>query len=380
MKKAPDSTARFRESLVPVAERFRLPGPVATVEALGNGNVNDTYRVRLGAGAEGSVVLQRLNTQVFRHPELVMGNLLVFSEHVERRLRQGCPALASRRWEVPRPYPARDSPNHWVEIDGAFWRVISFIEASRSFDTITNLAQAREVGYGLGMFHTLISDLPVSELADTLAGFHVTPGYLAHYRRVLDTHPLPAGDTVAYCREFVQARCGLASVLEDARAAGRLQLRPIHGDPKINNVMMDVHTNQAIGLVDLDTVKPGLVQYDIGDCLRSGCNPLGEDTPDWQAVRFDTDCCEAILRGYGSVARAFLTDADYHHIYVAIRLIAFELGLRFFTDHLAGSPYFKTRYPAHNLDRALVQFRLTESIEAQESTIRSIIERMQGAP
>ena len=52
----------------------------------------------------------------------------------------------------------------------------------------------------------------------------------------------------------------------------------MHGDPKVNNVMLDTATGQAVGLVDLDTVKPGLVQYDIGDCLRSGCNPLGEET------------------------------------------------------------------------------------------------------
>ena len=49
----------------------------------------------------------------------------------------------------------------------------------------------------------------------------------------------------------------------------------MHGDPKVNNVMLDTTTGQAVALVDLDTVKPGLVHYDIGDCLRSGCNPLG---------------------------------------------------------------------------------------------------------
>ena len=32
----------------------------------------------------------------------------------------------------------------------------------------------------------------------------------------------------------------------------------IHGDP-VNNLMMDAETGKAIALVDLDTVKPGLV-------------------------------------------------------------------------------------------------------------------------
>ena len=62
-----------------------------------------------------------------------------------------------------------------------------------------------------------------------------------------------------------------------------------------------------------------------------------------------------------------------HYLFDAIRLIAFELGLRFFTDYLAGNVYFKARHREHNLARALVQFRLTESIESQEKAIRAII-------
>ncbi|TVP67588.1 MAG: aminoglycoside phosphotransferase, partial [Nodularia sp. (in: Bacteria)] len=113
--------------------------------------------------------------------------------------------------------------------------------------------------------------------------------------------------------------------------------------------------------------------YDIGDCLRSGCNPVGEETPDWEKVYFDTDLCKGILQGYLNVAQAFLTENDYTYIYAAIRLISFELGLRFLTDYLAGDVYFKIKYPEHNLARALVQFKLTASIELQETKIRQII-------
>jgi len=121
-------------------------------------------------------------------------------------------------------------------------------------------------------------------------------------------------------------------------------------------------------------VKPGLVQYDIGDCLRSCCNPLGEETERWEDVRFEPDLCRPILRGYLAWARAFLTPADCDFLFAAVRLIAFELGLRFLTDHLEGNVYFKVRHREHNLARALVQFRLTESIEAQEGAIRTIIQ------
>jgi Ser/Thr protein kinase RdoA (MazF antagonist) len=60
----------------------------------------------------------------------------------------------------------------------------------------------------------------------------------------------------------VEQRRGWASVLEDAKNRGELVLRAIHGDPKVNNVMIDDATDQAVSIVDLDTVKPGLVHYD----------------------------------------------------------------------------------------------------------------------
>jgi len=267
----------------------------------------------------------------------------------------------------------RHGNDHWLDSEGSFWRAISFIEGSQSFDTIRDIDHAKEVGYALAMFHTLLSDLPPERLADTLEGFHITPGYLRHYNEVLAKYTASRSEVVNYCLQFVKKRSGLAHVLENAKTQGRLLLRPIHGDPKVNNIMMDIATGQAISIVDLDTVKPGLVHYDIGDCLRSGCNPVGEETENWEEVYFDLDLCRAILKGYISLARGFLTADDIHYLYDSIRLIAFELGLRFFTDYLEGDVYFKVRQPGHNLARALVQFRLTESIESQEKAINGII-------
>ena len=162
------------------------------------------------------------------------------------------------------------------------------------------------MGFGLGLFHHLISDLPPDRLVDTLEGFHVTPAYLAHYDNVLADTPAATGSDLAHCRAFVEDRRGFAPVLEQARAARLLLPRPIHGDPKVNNVMLDLMSGQAVALVDLDTVKPGLIHYDIGDCLRSCCNPAGEETTDLEAVRFDLDLCRHVLSGYLAAASGFL--------------------------------------------------------------------------
>ena len=84
-------------------------------------------------------------------------------------------------------------------------------------------------------------------MADTLPGFHITPGYLAHYDEVLDRQGAPLSPEVNYGLRFVAARRAGAPVLAHALAQGRLSLRPIHGDPKVNNVMLDTATGQAVG-------------------------------------------------------------------------------------------------------------------------------------
>lgn len=349
------------------------------IREYGSGNVHDTFLVRMGpahptsnSSEEKRFILQRLNTRVFRRPKAVMGNMRLVTEHVRQRLERN-PLGAGRRWELPRVLLTQGGRDLWIDPGGSFWRALSFIEGAQTFGTLQDMDHAREVGYALGLFHRLVSDLPPDRLADTLPGFHVISGYLAHYDEVrLKTAASPSPE-LDYCINFVSPRRAWAAVLEDAKAQGRLGLRPIHGDPKVNNFMMDPATGQAVSLIDLDTVKPGLVHYDIGDCLRSGANPRGEETEDWETVYFESELCRAILKGYLFQARDFLTDNDYDYLYDAIRLIAFELGLRFFTDYLEGNVYFKARHREHNLARALVQFRLTESIEAQEAAIRAVI-------
>ncbi|MFM7434710.1 MAG: phosphotransferase enzyme family protein [Vulcanococcus sp.] len=360
-----------------VAEAFHGEGCVSAIDPLGSGNVNDTYLVN---SAGGLSVLQRINTAVFQRPELVMHNLHQLSLHMQRKLQQGHPALGSRRWEHPQLICTRSGDQTWHCCEaGGFWRSLSFIPQADTVDVIAGAAQARELGSGLGVFHSLISDLPVDALADPLEGFHITPLYLEAYRRALAAAPPPTDDASRFCMAFIRDREALAPLLEEAKGRGELPLRPIHGDPKINNVMLDRSNGRAVALIDLDTVKPGLVHYDIGDCLRSCCNPLGEETTDLNGVVFDLPLAAAILEGYLAEAGALLTAQEVALLPDAARLISFELGLRFFTDHLNGNVYFKARHPQHNLQRALVQFRLTASIEAQMEPLRQLVRRLQGA-
>lgn len=358
------------ERLSAIAQQF-TQNKISNIEAFGSGNINDTFLVTL---EESRFILQRINTQVFRQPQLVMQNICVLTQHICDRLTT---LKLDRRWETPQVMLTPTNQDYWFDADNSVWRAVSFIENSQSFDTIQNQEHAKEIGYALGMFHFLVDDLPPRNLADTLQGFHITPLYLQQYEQVLTRVEVSQSLEVQYGLKFIRDRQAWAHVLETAKSTGKLALRLMHGDPKINNIMIDAATDRAVSVIDLDTVKPGLIHYDIGDCLRSGCNPVGEETENLDSVYFEPELCQSILRGYLSVAKSFFTDQDYVYLYDAIRLIAFELGLRFFTDYLAGNVYFKVKYPEHNLMRSLVQFKLTESIESQEATLRAMIQSLQ---
>jgi Ser/Thr protein kinase RdoA (MazF antagonist) len=358
------------------AEQFSPTGKVVEIREHGNGNINDTYLVSVDSGHEHQFILQRINTYVFKHPELIIRNLHTYTKHIEAKIAVRA-ENQDRRWDIPQICATRDSRDFYVDPENRFWRALSFINHSSSFETVQSIHHAREAGYAMGKFHNLVCDLNPNRMHDTLVGFHITPHYLRLYDDVMARGPQGSdGPLVRYCHRMIADRRDWATVLEDAKAAGLLPIRTIHGDPKINNIMISDETGQAVSFIDLDTVKPGLVHYDIGDCLRSSCNPLGEDTLDFDNVHFETDLARAILEGYISVANEFLTENDYAYFYDAIRLLAFELGIRFFQDYLAGNIYYKTRYDNHNLDRAIVQFKLTESIEAQAGSIRQIIQDM----
>ena len=300
-----------------------------------------------------------------------MSNLRVLCDHVIRRLDREAPR-EDRIWQLPRIIPCRDGRDYFNNASGA-WRAITLIASAKAFDRAQSPGHARETGAVLGQFHRLVSDLNPARVQVTLPGFHVTPLYLKRYDATARTpgakRRLKAPEA-ARLAEFIEARRSLAGVLEEARRRGELIPRLIHGDPKVSNIMIDELTGKGTSIVDLDTVQPGLIHYDFGDALRSIANPAGEEAADLSRVRFDLSLCRAFVKGYLSRARDFLTKADRGYLYASVQLIAFELGLRFFEDHLAGDVYFKVRRPGQNLLRARVQLKLAADIERREKEIR----------
>jgi Ser/Thr protein kinase RdoA (MazF antagonist) len=176
--------------------------------------------------------------------------------------------------------------------------------------------------------------------------------------------------------DFVLSREAMVDVLLDLQERGEIPERITHNDTKFNNVLLDESTNEAVCVVDLDTVMPGLALYDFGDMVRSATNSALEDERDLSKVAMRMPIYEGLVSGYLASAGSFLTPAERAHLAFSGKLITLEIGLRFLTDYLEGDVYFKTRSPDHNLDRCRNQFALVRSIEQHESAMQCAAERI----
>jgi Ser/Thr protein kinase RdoA (MazF antagonist) len=299
-----------------------------------------------------------------------MQNIEVVTTHIAKRLRGE--GIVDPSAVTPGLINTRSGRSFLLDESGAFWRMFPFIEAGIVFDTVQDNKHAYEIGRGLGRFQSLVSDLPPDRLHDTLPGFHFTPHALSEYDSALMADVKKRAAGIVKESAFIDRRRTLAPMLTDRIASKEIPLRVVHNDLKVSNIMIHRESREALCMLDLDTVKPGIVHFDFGDCVRSAANPVGEDGSDLESVAIDLSLVEAVTEGYLREARAFLTNKEIEMLPWSVKVITFELGLRFLADYLQGDTYFKTTYHTHNLHRARVQFKLLESIESVEERMTSL--------
>ena len=143
--------------------------------------------------------------------------------------------------------------------------------------------------------------------------------------------------------------------------------------------MFDNITSEAVCILDLDTVMPGLALYDFGDLVRTTTNIALEDEQDLSKVKMDMPTFQALVQGYLHSAKHFLTSTEINHLAFSGKLITLEIGMRFLTDFLNGGSYFKTSRINQNLDRCRTQMTLVKSIEQQEDQmLKCVSKEMNG--
>jgi aminoglycoside phosphotransferase (APT) family kinase protein len=329
------------------------PGPVpeevaaawgwdpAALAPVSGGLINATYAARASLpGARPVAVLQRL------HP--------VFGGAVNLDLEAVTAHLAGKGLTTPRLVRTR-AGDAWLEHAGRVWRALTWIDGA-TVHRVPDPAWAEAGGELVGRFHAAVADLEHA-YAFARAGVHDTAAHLRRLQALVQAGGDP--EHVALGRDVLVAARGLPELPE-------LPRRHCHGDLKISNLLFDPDTPRAICLVDLDTLGRSTLALELGDAMRSWCNPHGEDAG---AVAFDLAIFEAAMRGFRRTAGPGVAPEERRAVALGLETVCVELAARFAVD-VFRDEYFgwdPARFPsrrAHNLVRAHGQLALGLAVRA----------------
>jgi Ser/Thr protein kinase RdoA (MazF antagonist) len=319
------------------------------------GLINTTYFVR-----EAGAALQRL------HP--------IFGADVNLDLDAVTAHVAARGLDTPRLIRTRDG-RAWLDHDGKVWRALTWIDGE-SVHAVPDPAWAEAAGALVGRFHRAVADLDY-DYKFVRAGVHDTAGHLAKLRAY-------AGD------ELVDEILAAAAVLPALPQGPR---RHIHGDLKISNVIFRRDPlrapaspveaieqsgggrPRAIALVDLDTLGKGTLAFELGDAMRSWCNPKGEDEAQ---ARFELPIFAAAISGFRAIADPIVSRDERIAIVHGLETVCLELAARFCVDafedrYFGWDPARFSSRREHNLVRARGQLALGLAVRAARKDAMDIV-------
>lgn len=364
------------ERIAHIGDQFAIGGEFQYGEELRNGHINTTYRAcyKTEDGHIDRYILQRINDYVFKDPALVMRNVEKVTRHITWKLVRRRRDAAGQTLTL---YPARGGRNYISLPEcGGMWRCYNNIEDTHTYDVVENTRQAYQAGYAFGSFQDLVSDMNPVDIKESIPDFHNTP---RRYRQLLESAERDVMGRVGDCQaELLLLASWKADFgkLTEMQIRGELPTRITHNDTKINNVMLDAETDDAVCVIDLDTVMPGLALYDFGDMVRTATCLAQEDEEDLSKVYIQMPFFESLAEGYLDAAHGFLTPAEVDLLAFSGWLITTEIGMRFLTDYLDGDRYFKIDKPEHNLIRARNQFKLAQSIREKMPAMQKYVQRL----
>ena len=334
-------------------------------ETYGNGHINDTYYVK-----NSEYILQKINTKIFLNPDELMDNIVNVTEFLREKIKA---AGGNPDRETLTVIKTVDGKNFYRDTDGSCYRAYVFINDTQTIENDKTVEDMYNAGKGFGKFMGMLSEFPVNELYETIVDFHNTPKRVEALKRAVAEDKAGRVASVQAEIEFALRNAEFADVVVNGIADGSIPLRVTHNDTKINNILFDAETKEAIAVIDLDTVMPGSMLYDFGDALRIGASTGAEDETDLSKVNFDLEIFKRFTEGYLEAGGEMLVEREIELLGFSAKLLTYECGIRFLTDYLNGDTYFKIHREHHNLDRARNQFRLVEDIASKEAEMKVIV-------
>ena len=336
-------------------------GPVHP-QPFGFGHVNDTFLIRIGSGDDlrPCFILQRLSPEAFKNPEGLMRNVFGISEHLAQQVKAAGGDCSRESMEFIHP---RNGNLYYEDSKGCAWRAYRYIDnvvCHQSAETPELFAAS---GRAFGRFQRMLETYPAQTLFETIPHFHDTEDRLAKLKAAVAEDKLGRAAQCEREINFALTRERDCSVAMQALRDGVLPLRVTHNDTKLNNVLFDEKSGEAVCVIDLDTVMPGLSIFDFGDSIRFGANHCAEDEKDLSKMFLDLAMYEAYAAAFVEGAGGALTRAEIEYLPWGAKLMTLECGIRFLTDYLCGDTYFHTSRPGQNLDRCRTQFKLVADME-----------------
>ncbi len=344
-----------------VLKGFAIEGEVKNIAPYGEGHINSTFLVETTVK---NYILQKINTVVFKQPENVMNNILLVTEHIEKK---GALSLTVIKTNDGEPM---------LKTEDGCYRVYDFIENSLTLQKAENAQDFRNAGFSFGEFQKALSDFDASALSETIARFHDTPNRFENFKKAVEENKSGRLDTCKDETEFVLERFDTYDKIVKALADKSIPLRVTHNDTKLNNILMDPETRKGKAVIDLDTVMPGSMLYDFGDSIRFGASTAAEDEKDLDKVHFDIELFRAYAEGFLSALGDSITEKERELLPYSAYLMTIECGMRFLTDYIDGDVYFATKYPEHNLVRCRTQFKLAYEMQQQENEMSKVIDEI----
>lgn len=269
-----------------------------------------------------------------------------------------------------------DGKNLYEDEDGGVWRAYVYIDDAKAYNLVEDPSQFYQAGLALGAFQNSLADFPIEELHDTIENFHNTP---VRYQNLMKAIKEDKVNRVKDCKEeidFCIKRKDICPIIVNLIDKGQIPITVTHNDTKLNNVLIDNKSQEALCLIDLDTVMPGSRLYDFGDSIRFGASSALEDEKDLDKVFMVEELFEAYTDGYLSQVKNALTKAEIDNLPMSAIIITLEIGMRFLSDHLEGDIYFHIQRENHNLDRARTQFKLVADMEDKYENMVEIVKRI----
>ena len=345
-------------NLTDLIGHFRIDSEVISVTPYGRGHINHTFLVTT-AGA-GKYILQRINSTVFPDTDALMENIVNITSYLKEKITAegGDPQR-----ETLTVIMTKGQQSYYTDAEGNAWRMYLFIEDAETFEQAEDSEVFAQSGYACGRFQAMLTDYPAERLHEVLPDFHNTGKRYIDFEQAVEEDICHRAAGVEKEIAFLRARKEEMSVLGSLLKQGQLPLRVTHNDTKLNNVVFERTSHKALGLIDLDTVTPGLSVYDFGDAIRFGANTATEDERDEGKVSLSLELYRAYTEGFLKGCGGQLTKRELEMLPMGAKIMTIECGMRFLTDYLKGDVYYKTEYAEHNLVRCRTQLALVSDME-----------------